>query len=330
MALPVPRLAVVALIGVLALGGVAFAANATLGPKSTPVQQQPLVQQRAVLVVPDVMHQAFVFAKGEIEDAGMAWRVVGGIHGYPANTVASQSPAAGTRVYDTGAPLVTVHLAANPKYREKGTPQDISPYHATSVELADVASQPLPSAPAPAATTPAATTPAATTPAATTPTATTPAATTPATTPAPAAPATTAAPAAEHAPAVVHRTAVHPRVHVAAPVVKHARYPQVRPAAFTVAGAPKEPLNEMPLPDRAHLLGRWLDAHSRPTNASVRHWLYQNEWIVTGARFGWWRGAEALRILVAVDRRTVAVWGIGSKSEAVAAGALAEVEARSR
>ena len=31
-----------------------------------------------------------------------------------------------------------------------------------------------------------------------------------------------------------------------------------------------------------------------------------------------------------VDRRTVALWGIGSKSEAVAAGALAEVEARSR
>jgi acetylornithine deacetylase/succinyl-diaminopimelate desuccinylase-like protein len=98
--------------------------------------------------------------------------------------------------------------------------------------------------------------------------------------------------------------------------------------AFAVAGAPKEPLDEMPLPDRARRLGRWIDAHPKPTDAAVRHWLYQNEWIVTGARFGWWRGAEALRTLIAVDRRTESVWGVGARSERLARAALAEVEAR--
>jgi hypothetical protein len=97
-----------------------------------------------------------------------------------------------------------------------------------------------------------------------------------------------------------------------------------------VAGAPKEPLNEMSLPARAHALERWLTAHPHPTNANVRHWLYQHQWIVTGARFGWWHGADALRILIRVDRRAESLWGVGSKSEAVAAGALSEVEARSK
>jgi hypothetical protein len=61
----------------------------------------------------------------------------------------------------------------------------------------------------------------------------------------------------------------------------------------------------------------------------VRHWLYQHNWIVAGARFGWWRGAEALETLVAVDRHAERQWGIGAKSRRVAERALAEVRARS-
>jgi hypothetical protein len=62
----------------------------------------------------------------------------------------------------------------------------------------------------------------------------------------------------------------------------------------------------------------------------VNHWLYQHSWLVTGARFGWSGGAEALRILVRIDRDLQARWGIGAKSLAVARAALAQVERRSR
>jgi hypothetical protein len=268
------------------------------------------VQKRATLIVPDLRRQAFVFAKGQLQDAGFSWRVVGAVHGYAANVVLSQSPAAGTKLFDTGAPQIKLTLSRNRKYLQSGAPEDVSPYRPTALQLANA---PVATAPAPATTT---TTPA---PATTTTTAAAPAATTTApaaTTPAPAASTPTTTTAAPE--------------QAAAPAAAKARYPQNRPAAFTVAGAPKEPVKEMPLVDRANLLGKWLDTHPKPTNANVRHWLYQNEWIVTGAKFGWWRGAEALKILIAVDRRAGAVWGIGSKSQAAAARALTEVEARAR
>nr|MDQ3822980.1 hypothetical protein [Actinomycetota bacterium] len=89
-------------------------------------------------------------------------------------------------------------------------------------------------------------------------------------------------------------------------------------------------LEEMALPARARRLDAWLSAHPRPTNANVREYLYQHSWIVAGARFGWWRGEEALRELVRVDRRAQRVWGIGAKSERVARRALRFVAARSR
>jgi hypothetical protein len=103
--------------------------------------------------------------------------------------------------------------------------------------------------------------------------------------------------------------------------------PPFRPPAFRVPSAPKEPLDEITLPARAHRLAAWLPSR-RPTAANLRHWLYQHAWIVTGARFGWWHGAEALRILIRVDRRVESRWGIGYRSEAVARRALAEVVAR--
>ena len=99
---------------------------------------------------------------------------------------------------------------------------------------------------------------------------------------------------------------------------------------FTVAGAPREPADEMPLPDRARLLEHRLDAAPRPNRRLVRYWLFQHSWIVTGARFGWSQGAEALKILIRVDERLHERWGFGVRSEAVARRALAYVERRDR
>ena len=95
-------------------------------------------------------------------------------------------------------------------------------------------------------------------------------------------------------------------------------------------GAPKEPLDEIPLPARARRLEAWLTRGRDPTAANQRHWLYQHAWIVTGARFGWWHGAEALRILIRVDRRVESQWSMGYRSEAAARGALAAIEARAK
>ena len=70
----------------------------------------------------------------------------------------------------------------------------------------------------------------------------------------------------------------------------------------------------MPLTEPRAAARTWLEAHPTKTNANVAHWLYQNEWIVTGAKFGWWHGADALTTLIAVDRRAQQLWGIGIKS----------------
>src|SRR5437899_2559407 len=78
-------------------------------------------------------------------------------------------------------------------------------------------------------------------------------------------------------PAVVRRPAAVPKK--AEPVVKKAKKPLAtprRPPAFRVAGAPKEPLDEIPLTDRAQRLRAWLGRHPKPTAANVRYWLYQN------------------------------------------------------
>ena len=107
-----------------------------------------------------------------------------------------------------------------------------------------------------------------------------------------------------------------------------AKLPQSRPPAFVVSGAPTEPLDELPLVERAKQLRVWLEAHPKPTDANVKHWLYQNAWIVQGAKFGWWQGADALKLLIADDSRAEALWGIGAKSRAAARAALASVKAQ--
>ena len=74
----------------------------------------------------------------------------------------------------------------------------------------------------------------------------------------------------------------------------------------------------------------WLDAHPTKSAAAATYWLYQNEWIVTGAKLGWWHGAEALQTLIAVDRDAQSLWGIGAKSAVAAQQALDEVRAKAK
>jgi hypothetical protein len=129
-----PRAVLVAMAWILATAAFTLAADKTsiIGPQpaTTAAPAPP-----PVLTVPSVEAQAFVFAKGILEDAGFGWRVSGPVHGYAGNKVVSQSPAAGTHVIGTGAPMIVLHLARGP-YAEKGTPEDSSSYPATAIKLA--------------------------------------------------------------------------------------------------------------------------------------------------------------------------------------------------
>ena len=252
-----PRFVVLTVVFLLATATLTYAAQRSM--VATPPVQKAAKPAPAVLVVPDVRGQAYVFAKGMLEDGGFAWRVRGRVQGYAANTVASQAPLPGTRVVDTGAPMIVLQLHRNRGYAQEGTPENAAPFTGTPIRLAGAARR-------------------------------------------------KAAPAAR---------AAAPR-------------PATRTPAFTVPGAPLEPLDEMTLPARAKHLDLWLTTHRRPTNANVRAFLYQHSWIVTGAKFGWAGGAQALRILVRVDRRAQRLWGIGKKNERVARVALGTVAARSR
>jgi len=269
-----PRIAVVVLVALAASAGLTFAAGKQI-QASAPAAAPTAPRKVETIVVPDLRNQAFVFAKGQLEDLGFAWRVSGGVHGYAANTVVSQSPPAGTKLINTGSPLIVLTLARNGKYAQNGAPEDASSYRATPVRLADVAVAPV------------------------------------------------AVPKAKTKPAAA---APAPAKHAAAAAVT----PAPRTPDFVVAGARKEPLDEIPLPARAAKLGAWLAAHPKKSPANVQHWLYQNAWIVSGARMGWWHGADALRTLIAVDARTESLWGIGGKSQLLARRALAEVQARAK
>ena len=320
----VPRAAALVVLGIVFTAGVTWAASQGV-PKVGKLPPLAKVVAPKKLVVPDVRKEAFVFAKGTLEDGGFAWRVVGPVRGYPANVVVSQSPAPGTKIYDTGAPLVRVKLAHNGSYGQRGMAENASPYAATAVMPVETAAPATPAA-TPATTAPT-TTPTITTETTTTTTTTTtaPATTAPATTaPATTAPATTAPATTTTAP---QQAAAPPKP---AATTATSDWPKTRPPAFIVAGAKKEPMDEMPLTDRAKMLGRWLAAHPKRTPANVNYWLYQNAWVVDGAKFGWWHGADALRKLIAVDRHADALWGIGTQSADLASQALSYVQAKSK
>jgi PASTA domain len=294
LALFVPRFVALTVIVLLATATLTFAAeNRTVAAPASQAAVTPA--KRAVLVVPDVRSEVYVFAKSTLEEAGFAWKVTGGVPGYPANRVAAQSPAPGTRVIDTGAPTISVSLSRNSAYEQKGEPENASRFPGTALVLADAAGNPVVVSKAPKKK---------------------------------------AAPKRKHAPK---------KKHAAAPKAKARLKPKVKPKrvnkpkakgkrspAFTVPGGRPEPQHELPLTTRARLLAVWLSGHREPTEANVRHWLYQHAWVVAGARFGWWHGAEALETLIRVDRRVQSLWGIGARSEAAARAALTEVRAQSR
>jgi PASTA domain len=301
-----PRIVALTAILVLGTATISFAAESQFSAPATP--NEVTVAPPELVTVPDVRGQAYVFAKGTLEEDGFAWRVVGSVQGYPANTVASQTPAAGTRIVDTGMPTIQLGLVRNGDYAQEGAPENVSPYDGTAVRFP---ARPKPVAkPKPAVK--------------------------PKVKPA-------AKPKAKPVAKPKAKPVVKPKAKPVAkptpkpvakpkpkPAPKAKPKPMPRPAAFTVAGAPSEPLDEITLPARAQRLERWLRSHPEPTNGNVRHWLYQHEWIVTGARFGWWHGAEALEILIRVDRQVQARWELGKKSEAAARRALAAVRANSR
>jgi hypothetical protein len=133
-----PRAVIVALVWVLGTAAFTLAADNTIVGPSTPKAGSTAAAQPPDVIVPSVSGQAYVFAKGILEDAGFAWRVRGSVHGYSSNRVLVQSPAAGTRVVDTGAPTVTLRLVRGP-YAQLGKPADAAPYPGTAIRLADVA-----------------------------------------------------------------------------------------------------------------------------------------------------------------------------------------------
>jgi hypothetical protein len=269
-----PRVGVIVCAICLVTGTLAFAATSTLSSPASPAVT-PVAAEPEPLVVPDVRKQAYVFAKGSLEQGGFAWRVEGSIPGFAANVVVSQSPAPGVRVIADGAPIVVLRLSRNGSYKQEGVPENVSPYVGKPARLAG-AVQPKPK---PARTT-----------------------------------AVTAAPK----PAKVEPKAKPKSKPVAS-----------RKPAFAVAGAPAEPLDEILLSVRAKQLAAWVEKHPRRSRAGVDHWLYQHNWIVTGAGFGWADGAAALRTLIAVDNRVQKLWGVGAQSEQVARQTLAKVEERS-
>jgi hypothetical protein len=260
-----PRLLALTVIWLLGAATFTLAAE----KKATTPTKTVTAARPTLLTVPDVRGKAYVFAKGILQDAGLAWRVQGPVQGFAANAVVYQSPRAGARVVDNGAPTITLRLSKNSAYGERGLPENEAPYAGTRIlYLSDWRKeheQPPP---------------------ATTPTS----------------------------------TETEPVPEPAKP----------RKPDFAVDGAPAEPTDELTLPARARMLARRMDAMSKPTDRLVNFWLYQHAWIVTGARFGWHDGADALRILIKIDQSLERRFDFGARSEAVARRALAYVEAKTK
>jgi len=285
---------VVALIVVCALASMALTILLTRSDTSES-RREAKVAKAPNKMVPGVIGQLYVFAESALQEHGFGWKVVGPVDGWAGVTVASQDPLPGTTVVDTGAPQVTLHLAKPKGYVPQGTPENSSPFRGTEILLPGASTGTNPSTTSVRTTTTTTTTTSSTTTAKTSPTTTT----------------------------KTSSTTTAKTTTLAKP-----KPPQARPPAFTIAGAKREPLDEIPLTQRAKDLSTWLSSHSAASPANERYWLFQHAWIVTGAKFGWWHGARALQTLITVDKRVEQLWGIGSKSEAEARAALEFVRAR--
>ncbi|MCC6223546.1 MAG: PASTA domain-containing protein [Thermoleophilia bacterium] len=295
-------------------------APAETPPAAPPEPATTETLETGPLLVPDVRGLPYVFAKGVLEDAGFAWKVKGKVEGYATNLVKEQSVKPGTQVVDTGAPTIVLELEANPEYDERGVPQAASPYagselvpvsggEAEGTETAprrdDEASEERGETGTEAESASEGTEPAQ----------------------AEESPAAEGGDEGQAAPETIdaeQASAASPAAsEPAAEPAKSER--QRRPRAFVAPGAPREPRDEIPLPQRARNLERRIAAAAGPSDALAEHFLYQHAWVVTGARFGWWRGAEALRVLIRVDEEVQRRFGWSGSSEAEARAALAEV-----
>lgn len=317
------RLLVLATVWLLASGTLSLAKDESMSTAGTtaPDEATQTAEENStaegdrtpgILIVPDVRNLPYVFAKGTLEDAGFAWRVEGSVEAYAVNLVAKQSVEPGTKVVDTGAPTIVLTLKRNPDYEEVGLPDDSSPYPGTKLQLAyegpgdsgqedssqEGASETGAENGGESATAGAADDAADQA----------------------SAPSTDAENAAETVgPADGEELSEEEAAQIGA------RDADIRPPAFLEPGAPPEPLDEMPLPKRARLLGAWLAKQQAMGPAAWDHYTYQHAWVVTGAMFGWWRGAEALEILIGVDERLQERFGLGVRLEREARAALAEV-----
>ena len=282
----IPRLLALTVIWLLGAATFTLAADKKATPPTTGADPAQAAKP-TVLTVPDVRNKAYVFAKGILQDAGLAWSVRGAVQGYSANVVVWQSPSPGSRVIDNGAPIVSVRLSKNAAYGERGLPENEAPYTGTRVvyltDWREAHEQSTQSTSTQATTSE------------------------PSTTTAETAPTTTTEPS----------TTTEPE-------------PETRKPDFEVPGAPAEPADEVTLSQRARQLAKRMDAMPKPTNRLVNYWLYQHSWIVTGARFGWHDGAEALRILIKVDQSLERRFDFGARSETVARRVLAYVEAQKK
>ena len=273
-----PRVFVLAVVALLATATMTFAAETRSGPAATRPSQRP---RSAILLVPDVRGQAYVFAKSTLEEGGFAWRVTGGVQGYAANTVTSQSPAPGSRVYDTGAPTISLGLTMNPHYPQAGSPENVSSFPGTVIQRVGVVVKPK------------------------------------------------AKPKAKPTAKPKRQAQGEAQGRSAKPKPSRSPSPRGLRHSSSPARSPSRSMRSRSRPGPQRL-DRWLSSNRSLTDPNVSYWLYQHAWIVTGAKFGWWHGAQALDRLIQVDQRVQRVWGIGSRSERVARAALAEVRTKSR
>ena len=142
-----PRLAALTVIWLLATSTITFAAAGRNQAATTQNAPKKTAKTEQILVVPDVRRQAYVFAKGILEDGGFAWRVDGGVQGYAANIVARQYPAPGTKIMDTGRPTIVLRLERNGQYAERGLPENASAEPGTAVVLVGGTPAPAPAKP---------------------------------------------------------------------------------------------------------------------------------------------------------------------------------------
>ena len=291
-----PRLIALVVIWLLAAASWTLAAG---GPQDSetattaPAAGEPAKPE--VLVVPDVKRQAYVFAKGILQDAGFAWRVKGAVKGYAANTVATQSPAAGhAGRRQRRAPGRRHPASRSTEYAERGVPENESPYEGTPVVLmSDWHAEQPPgrdrsraagdhdrSGPRPRPHRP-------------------------------------RRPRPQRPPPPLRRP---PPSRSRAPTAPRTSSFRARRASPSTRCRSRSA--------RRSSSAAWPRSRRGPGEKFVGHWLYQHAWIVTGAGFGWRNGDDALRTLVQVDRSLYVRFGFGAKSEQVARRMLAWVESQ--